>query len=179
MFLIMKKTIILLTLISINVFTSNAQHFEITNKNVSSHLIAEGKPKNFLFSPFAICVYDSIGYFVYHNWFQKNDDKITPFEYTQTFQKKNTTSQEEKEKRCKKLQTSTYIAIVELTDSIYKASTTYNNDTLNLFFQIGDILSHTVEKNITIKAKNPNLRHFYGYGGKGGKNKKPVVILYE
>lgn len=179
MFPIMKKIIILSVLICINVFAICAQRFEITNQNTLSHIISEGKPQRFLISPFAICVYDSIEYFVYHNWFHKNDNNIISFEYTSTFNAKNTTSQEEKETRCKKLQTSSYIAIVELADSITKASVSYNNDTLILFFKIGYPFSNTIEKEISIKAKNKNLRHYYGYGGIAGKDKKPVVILYE
>ena len=125
MFPIMKKIIILSVLICINVFAIYAQRFEITNQNTLSHIISEGKPQRFLISPFAICVYDSIEYFVYHNWFHKNDNNIISFEYTSTFNAKNTTSQEEKDAIKSTFVTSEnpkdlWKSLLNLTDLIYK-----------------------------------------------------------
>lgn len=175
----MKKIIITIVFI-LTCFSSIAvaQNFEITNNNTSARLIKSGTPKRFLIDAFAICLYDSLEYIVYHNWMDYNKHGIVPHSYYRQFQKLNNTNVSEKQERCKTLKNSKYIAIVELPDSILKFKQTYINDTLHITCQKGKYLENILGTT-SIKATTKGLKMFLGYGGLGGKQKKPVLILYK
>ncbi|MBQ8751038.1 MAG: hypothetical protein IJW32_06075 [Clostridia bacterium] len=173
----MKNFIFLLTLFLVTL-TAPAQNFEITSKHKPVKLITEGKSNRYYISPLFICSLDSPEYIVYHNWNDENMFHIDIFHYSRMNYFQNLATKQEKEARCEILNKSEYIALIELPDSITKISKSYTNEKLyykcHCWYKYIDNLTDTIE----ITSSHKNMKLFYGYGGIGGKNKKPVIIFY-
>lgn len=173
----MKKFIILLLCICCY-FNCKAQDLHISTYKTSAKLIIEAKPKRFQISSFCICPYDNIEYVVFHNWSSSDISFIHPFEYRDFYESQNLISEQEKQERCQILQDANQLAIVELPDSVTNITHKYVDNTLQFTCQTWSKYLDNIIGYLTITSVNKYKNFYYGYGGYGGNNKKPIIIFY-
>ena len=159
-------------------FNCNAQELHISNYKTSAKLIIESKPKRFQISSFCICPYDAIEYVIFHNWASPDISYIHPFDYRDFYELQNLVSEQEKQSRCHTLQNANELAIVELPDSVTNITHKHIDNTLQFTCQTWSKHLDNITGYLTITSANKYSKFYFGYGGYGGENKKPVIILY-